>query len=91
MVSKIGDAGETLEPGDRQGLRQLAATLKDVSSVGRDTYQLSSREDQARCIVNLGFLQSFADDPLVGESKTPVSEAIIDRRTPGTSQSIVPG
>jgi len=65
VVSRLSESGEILQPEDRQGLRQLAATLKDVSSVGRDTYQLGSREDQAPCIVNLGFLQSYAEDPLV--------------------------
>jgi hypothetical protein len=59
FLTRISESEETLQPDDRQGLRQLAATLKDVVAVGRDTYQLGNREDGQRCIVNLEFLQTF--------------------------------
>jgi hypothetical protein len=65
LITKIQESGDLVQPEDRSGLRQLAATLKDVNAVGRETYQLGNREDGARCIVNLGFLGSFAEDPLL--------------------------
>src|SRR5215203_1791425 len=69
LVSRLSESGEILQPEDRQGLRQLAATLKDISAVGRDTYQLGNSDDpKAACIVNLGFLQGYSHDPLISAS-----------------------
>ena len=65
FLTKIEGSADLVKPEDRQGLRLLASTLKDVNSIGRDTYQLGSREDaKAQCIVNLGFLSSYHEDPL---------------------------
>ena len=63
FLAKVAESGELLEPTDRQGLKQLTSALKDVSAVGRDTFQLGNRDDeQSRCIVNLGFLQSYVPE-----------------------------
>lgn len=60
FMNRTSESEKVLEPEDRKGLRLSASTLKDVVAVGRDTYQLSSRDEgQMRCLVNLAFLQSF--------------------------------
>ena len=63
FVTKIDASERSLEPEDRHGLRQLAATLKDVASVGRQNYQLDDGDNRNQCIVNLAFLSELDEPP----------------------------
>ena len=68
FLTRVSESEEALQTEDRQGLRQLAATLKDVVAVGRDTYQLASRdENRGRCIVNLDFLSNYVPESPVAD------------------------
>lgn len=65
FVSKVAASEQSLEPQDRQGLRQLAAAMKDVVSVGRLNYKLDDGSDnRSQCIVNLEFLRDYDDHPV---------------------------
>ena len=59
FLTRVSESEAALETEDRQGLRLLASTLKDVVAVGRDTYNLGSRDEGGHCLVNLGFLASY--------------------------------
>lgn len=67
FLTRVSESEKILEPAERKGLRLLASTLKDVVAVGRDAYQLGSRDEgQNQCIVNLAFLQEYESEvPLV--------------------------
>ena len=62
FMARIADSEASLQNEDRQGLRLLASTLKDVVAVGRDTFGLGNRDEGKHCIVNLGFLQDYSPE-----------------------------
>jgi hypothetical protein len=71
FVTRVSESEAALETEDRHGLRLLTSAFKDVVSVGRDTYQLGREDGQARCLVNLSFLQSY--EPVIPQLVPAIS------------------
>lgn len=64
--TRVSQSEAFLYPEDRVCLRQVVGALKDIVSVGRDTFQLGSPDDeQDRCIVDLGSYRITNREPSV--------------------------
>jgi hypothetical protein len=76
FLTRISESEALIGPEDRQGLRQLAATFKDVVAVGRDSLQLGDQDQGNNFIVNLGFLASYKPDARVPEDSATAPQRI---------------